>query len=162
MHLLDALRGFAIFGMWIVNTTVDVGWYYQIEFMTLPLSDLVTVIVIESLFSGKFFTIFSLLFGVGVFVQVERLRGRGRNIATFMIRRSLGLLVISLVAIALTFSGMDSWSDYAVVGLTLLIVFDRSPATILKLGIACFAFAIFFSDVCSGLQRTSLSYSVRL
>ena len=33
VHLLDALRGFAIFGMWIVNVTVDVGWSYRLELM---------------------------------------------------------------------------------------------------------------------------------
>lgn len=145
VHLLDALRGFAIFGMWIVNMTVDVGWSYRIELMPLAQPDFAVVTLVQLLFSGKFFTIFSFLFGVGVFVQIERAKARGDNRVAFFLRRSTGLLIISFLAIAVT---LRVWIlvDYAIVGIAVLLFADRTPKTILRGATACLLFAVVFSD----------------
>lgn len=141
VHLLDALRGFAIFGMWIVNMTVDVGWSYRIDLMPMTPLDFSAVTVVEGLMGGKFFTIFSFLFGVGVYVQIERLRARGAGHLAFLLRRSAALLLIAYLAIALT---LRVWIlvDYAVMGVALLPFVGRAPRTVLFAAVACFAIGL--------------------
>lgn len=136
VHVLDVLRGFAIFGMWIVNMTLDVGWSYRIELMPMTVHDKMAAALVQLLFSGKFFTIFSFLFGVGVFIQVERIRARGGNHVALFLRRVGGLLVIAYLAIAAT-ARVWILVDYAVIGIALLFFVDRTPRTMLIAAVAC-------------------------
>jgi len=152
VQVLDVLRGFAILGMWVVNMTIDVGWDYRVELMPMEAPDFVAVVVVNLLLSGKFFTIFSFLFGVGVFVQIERARARGVNHVTFYLRRSLGLLLVAYAAIAAT---THTWIlvDYAVLGLTLLLFVDRPPKAILAAALVCFAVSLVFENIVPGVEE---------
>lgn len=152
VQVLDVLRGFAILGMWIVNMTVDVGWDHRIELMRMDAPDFVAVAVTNLLLSGKFFTIFSFLFGIGVFVQIERARARGVNHIPFFFRRSVGLLLIAYAAIAAT---ARPWIlvDYAVLGSALLLFVDRPPKAILVAALVCFAVPPFIDEIPSGVAE---------
>jgi uncharacterized protein len=152
VQVLDVLRGCAILGMWIVNMTIDVPWDYRVELMPMEASDSAVAVVGNLFLSGKFFTIFSFLFGVGVFVQIERVRARGTNHVTFYMRRSLGLLLIAYAAIAGT---THPWIlvDYAVLGLTLLLFVGRSPRLILRAAIVCFALTLVFDNILPGVEE---------
>ena len=75
--LLDVLRGFAVFGMFTVNMTTDLPWSPIFREQPLDIADNTVMILIDLLTNGKFVTIFSFLFGVGFFLQLERARGRG-------------------------------------------------------------------------------------
>lgn len=141
VYVLDVLRGFAIFGMWIVNMTIDVGWPYRIELMPMAPHDRVTITLVELFFSGKFFTIFSFLFGVGVFVQIERARARGADPFALFLRRAAGLFLIAYMAIAVT-ARVWILVDYAVVGIALLLFVDRAPRTVLLAAVASFVVGI--------------------
>lgn len=66
-------------------------------------------------FEWKAFTLFSLLFGIGLAAQYERTRGRGLTFATYVVRRLGFLLVIGLAHLFLVWNG-DVLALYAVVG----------------------------------------------
>jgi hypothetical protein len=65
--VIDALRGFAVFGMFIINARVFSGYSYISEEMKndLPLAGLNSVFdwIHLVFFNGKFYTLFALLFG---------------------------------------------------------------------------------------------------
>jgi uncharacterized protein len=68
---------------------------------------------------GKFFTLFSLLFGAGFAVMAQRAEVAGRDFTPFYLRRSAGLLLIGLCHALLVWSG-DILVMYALVSLPLL------------------------------------------
>ena len=135
--VLDVLRGMAILGMWIVNMTLDVPWSYRIDLMPMRAPDATVATLIALFCDGKFYTIFSFLFGVGVFVQVERVRERGRRTGAFMVRRSAGLAGIAYLAIAGTIGGAWILVDYALLGVVLLLFVDCRPKVILWTAAVC-------------------------
>jgi uncharacterized protein len=79
VELLDVLRGLAIFGMFTVNMTVDSVWSDNLREMELALLDFVALVFVDLFTKGKFITIFSFLYGIGFFVQMERAGSRGIN-----------------------------------------------------------------------------------
>ena len=58
IQLLDVLRGFAIFGMFTVNMTVDLFWGDTFREMDLDFADFMTVVLVDLFSNGKFITIF--------------------------------------------------------------------------------------------------------
>ncbi|HAI45364.1 MAG TPA: hypothetical protein DCM50_01460, partial [Stenotrophomonas sp.] len=68
---------------------------------------------------GKFFTLFSLLFGAGFAVMAQRAQAAGREFTPFYLRRSLGLALIGLCHALLVWSG-DILVIYALLSLPLL------------------------------------------
>ena len=77
IHLLDVLRGCAVFGMFTVNMTAHLPWGWEFHEQPLDGPDGTVMILIDLLTNGRFFTIFSFLFGIGFFLQLERARSRG-------------------------------------------------------------------------------------
>ena len=146
VQLLDVLRGVAIFGMFTVNMTADLWWGESFREADVALPDFVTLVFIDLFTNGKFITIFSFLFGIGFFVQMERASARGINTTLFYIRRSAGLLIIGVLGLACT---LLSWIlvDYAVFGLGLLLFRNRSPRTILIAAIAIILLGKVFGSI---------------
>lgn len=120
--LLDVLRGFALLGIGLMNIEAFVG----------PLNAALTGLdpalagadrwadaLVYVLVQGKFYTLFSLLFGMGFAVMAERAGRAGRPFAAFYARRSLGLLAIGLAHALLVWSG-DVLVSYALLALPLL------------------------------------------
>ena len=128
---LDALRGIALLGVLLVNllTFFRVSLFTQIVAgHTHPgranaLVDEGVTVLLEF----KAFTLFSLLFGVGMGIQADRLPGR------FLLRRFLVLLGIGFCHLVLV-SNVDILCLYALCGLLLLPLVklptppQRSPA----------------------------------
>ena len=135
--LLDVLRGFAIFGMFSVNMTADLPWGDTFLEQILATPDRVVMILVDLLASGRFITIFSLLFGLGFYVQLERAQARGEEFAVTYLRRVLGLFMIAAVA---TVAGLDTdvLIDYAMFGALLLLFYKRSQRFLLLSVIICF------------------------
>ena len=146
MQLLDVLRGFAILGMFAVNIAVD-RWEDVTRAMQLALPDFLTLVSVDLFASGKFITIFSFLFGIGFFVQMERFHARGANHIAFYVRRSVGLFLISILAIACTLPGSGILMEYAVIGLALLLFYKRSPRTILTMAVLCILLSMTFASI---------------
>ncbi|KFE66762.1 DUF418 domain-containing protein [Hyalangium minutum] len=135
--LLDALRGFALCGVFVSNTYMWFSGRFlltraQIEsfLAQASLADLVTTRGTAFLVFGKFITLFSFLFGLGFAVQMGRAEQRGGSIVPLYARRVGVLVLIGLAHGWLLWFG-DILSTYAVLGFTLLLFRKRSDKTLL-------------------------------
>ncbi|MDH0173075.1 DUF418 domain-containing protein [Stenotrophomonas maltophilia] len=120
--VLDILRGAALLGILLMNmeafsgpldlafTGIDVRWQ-GIDYW----ADAFVYVFVQ----GKFFTLFSLLFGAGFAVMVQRAETAGREFTPFYLRRSAGLMLIGLCHALLVWSG-DILVLYALASLPLL------------------------------------------
>ena len=131
--VLDALRGFALLGIFLANVRFFGGW----EFMSAEQRDAVSGPSYETidflhfaLLDGKFYTLFSLLFGMGFALQLQRLEGRGAAAERIYRRRTAVLLVIGLIHLFFFWAG-DILTPYALLGFVLLAVRRWSDRTVL-------------------------------
>lgn len=141
--VLDVLRGFALLGIALMN----------IEFFTRPLQgmmlgldpalsgiDYVVGWSIAAFVQGKFWTLFSLLFGMGFAVMLERADGlrADPDFARIYARRLLVLLLIGFAHATLIWAG-DILVPYAIGGFLLLLLFRNTPVSQLwKWGLALY------------------------
>lgn len=132
IYAIDALRGFALWGIISVHVTEQfLGGYpppgmadYAIH---APL-DVWFKLLNKTIFLSKFFTIFSLLFGLSFFIQMDRAARRGQAFSGRFAWRLFLLFAIGM-GHNLFFRG-DILTVYAVLGF-LLIPFYRAPSKIL-------------------------------
>jgi uncharacterized protein len=133
--VLDLARGFALFGVLIVNLLyffrVSLFGHMLNEHSHAGWANHAVDDFVSQWIEFKAFDLFSLTFGIGVAVQVERARARGLNAAPFLARRFAILLVFGLAHMTLI-ANVDILSLYAVCGL-LLIPLERLPARVLAL-----------------------------
>ena len=127
IELLDALRGFALFGILLANILYWSGWGAMTQEQRIEFAGAETVAwqyrLHHLLVDGKFYTIFSLLFGVGFALQIARLSARGLEGLRIYRRRVLVLLGIGLVHSWLIWDG-DILTLYALLGLVLPFFYD--------------------------------------
>jgi uncharacterized protein len=126
--VLDALRGFALLGILLMNIEAFVG----------PLNVALTGLdpelagvdrwvdaAIYLLVQGKFYALFSLLFGVGFAVMMSRSEAAGRPFGSLYGRRLAALAAIGLAHMVLLWSG-DILFTYAAIGAVLLLFFRKT------------------------------------
>ena len=111
--VLDALRGFAILGIILANFPEFSLWTFS-DPATWTRTDIVTRAFQTFFVDGKFYTLFSLLFGIGFSIQIANAGGKLR---TFY-RRMVVLLLIGLIHLFFLWSG-DILALYAVCGMIL-------------------------------------------
>src|SRR5690606_5031460 len=75
---------------------------------------------------GKFYTMFSLLFGIGFVIFLDRAFARGASARLLFVRRLFGLALIGAAHAFLVWNG-DILLLYAIVGM-LLVLFAKTPA----------------------------------
>lgn len=129
---LDIFRGFAIFGIFMVNILVmNVSFVYRGEWVAEQTGTIqaIALFILENFFFGKFFVIFSLLFGVGVALQLAKSKEQGRFSNAFFIRRFGSLFLFGIAHILFIWSG-DILHIYGALGF-LLLLFFRLPAKVL-------------------------------
>jgi uncharacterized protein len=123
LPVLDVLRGFALMGILIMNMPgfSYSGWHESDGSHYWPLLwDQRAEQVRDALFSGKFNSLFSVLFGLGFTIQFTRLQHADPSGAhRAYLRRLLVLLVIGLVHACVFWSG-DVLHVYALLGIVLL------------------------------------------
>ncbi|QDE68221.1 MULTISPECIES: DUF418 domain-containing protein [Myxococcus] len=137
LELLDALRGFALFGILISNVQM---WFsgrvflsreqFEASIANASLLDTITRYAFEVLVSGKFMTLFAFLFGLGFAVQLGRAEARGGGFVPLYARRLTVLLVVGVLHLFLLWYG-DILSSYALMGFGLLLLRRRSDRTLL-------------------------------
>lgn len=132
--ILDALRGFALLGIILANYPEFslysfLGIDAKSVFSTAVL-DKVTQWCLYILIDGKFYTIFSLLFGIGFSIILENNRRRGANGILIFYRRMFFLFLIGLCHLIFIWSG-DILMLYALVGMTLPLFRRLKDKTIL-------------------------------
>jgi uncharacterized protein len=142
IEVLDVLRGFALSGILFVN----IGTFSGRDFLSaaraeaLPggrLDGLVTFLV-SWLIHAKFYSLFSLLFGIGFAVFMQRAAAKGASPAPLFRRRLTGLLIIGLAHSMLLWFG-DILHLYALLGFLLLPFHRAAPRTILRWSLAFLA-----------------------
>jgi uncharacterized protein len=130
---LDILRGFALLGILVVNMASFARW--SLEQRT-ALPDQVAAFIMDVFFSGKFNSLFSLLFAIGFTIQLERLEHRAASDALWIyVRRLLVLFAIGIAHAVLIWNG-DVLHYYALLGFVLLFLRNVSDRTIVVLIVA--------------------------
>ena len=139
IQALDAIRGFALLGILLMNIEGMVGpLMASISGVNPALTgaDRWMDTAIYLLVQGKFFPLFSMLFGMGFAIMLARAQAAGRPFVAVYLRRVLALLAIGLAHALLVWSG-DILVTYALMGLVMLICFRGTPQSRLpKWGIA--------------------------
>jgi uncharacterized protein len=144
IHALDALRGLALFGVLAINLETEFRVsIFQAFIASSPDRGLGRLVDagLEILVDLKAFAVFSLLFGIGLAIQHQRLEHHPRR-AVLLIRRLLALLAIGLLHLFLIWNG-DILTEYALAGL-LALPFLFAPTWLLAGASAAF-FALYLA-----------------
>lgn len=151
---LDILRGFAIFGIFVVNIEImNCIFMHQDAFAVYwdePIHEVVRRIL-QLFFYSKFFPIFSLLFGIGMALQMKGFEEkedqkvfksrRILGVPVFFWRRMLALFIIGVFHIVFLWGG-DVLHVYAFLGLGVSFFLKKSTRLLMgiALGILIFPF----------------------
>lgn len=145
--LLDSLRGYALFGILIANMMAFIGFFFvedaERSRMLLSQFDDISELLIEWLVVGKFYSIFSLLFGIGFAIQLGRLEQRGEGVPRYL-RRLAILFLIGLLHLLLLWLG-DIVALYALMGAVLLLFRKASDKALLRWAVALWLIPIAWS-----------------
>src|SRR3546814_7971695 len=136
LELLDALRGFALAGVLVANHEAFSLYYFlspagAVAPPTLA-SDRWLAPAIELLVSAKFITLFSIMFGIGFALLMQRIGQSGGR--RWYLRRLAVLFLIGLLHSAFWWG--DILRSYAVAGLLLLPLARMRPRNLAILGVA--------------------------
>ncbi len=156
IRLLDILRGFAIFGILMVNMM----WYNSpipslISDNSLWTSDadLAARALITFLFEGKFYVLFSMLFGYGFWLFLNKNNPEGRSILKLYAMRLFILLLIGIAHVLLLWPG-DILIFYALLGFLLMIFRNVKNKTLIiwaivfiSLPVILLGFAVLISQI---------------
>ncbi|MER6360316.1 DUF418 domain-containing protein [Kitasatospora sp. NPDC001527] len=138
---VDALRGFALFGILTVNITYLASAYHGTGVdepgFGSPLDTAVRAVV-ALLFEAKFFLLFSFLFGYSFTLQLDSAARHGARFTPRFLRRLAGLFVLGGLHAVLLFPG-DILTTYAVLGLVLLVLHRIRPRTAVRTAVVLFA-----------------------
>jgi len=128
-HLLDIIRGFALLGILLMN----------IEYFQRPLTammhgfnpeqaglDYATAWGVYTFVQGKFYTMFSLLFGMGFVLFLDRAMEKTNAPRFLFFRRVFVLALFGFIHIVYIWGG-DILLTYAIAGV-LLLLFTKTPA----------------------------------
>ena len=124
IEAIDVVRGFALIGIFFMN----IEWFNRsfLEFnLGIPASahglDWAAAYFVNFFVAGKFWTIFSLLFGMGFAVMLNRANATGRPFLVPYIRRVIGLGLFGMLHTILLWPG-DILFSYAFTAAGLLYV----------------------------------------
>ncbi|HEX2741320.1 MAG TPA: DUF418 domain-containing protein, partial [Rubrobacter sp.] len=132
IQTIDALRGFALFGILVVNMAAFRAPVFDETGLDAGVLDRVVTWLIAFGFEQKFYVLFSFLFGYGLSVQMFRAAERGSPLVPRFLRRLLGLLLIGLAHAVLLYTG-DILVTYALLGVVLLLMRNVSSRVLLLL-----------------------------
>ncbi len=136
---IDAVRGFALLGIFMVNIGMhgDVFGPYLDPSPPKGLAtpDLVAHYFTKAFCEGKFYPLFSLLFGVGLALQWKRAVAAGRSLVGTGLRRLFVLGVLGLVHALLIWYG-DILFVYSTTGMLVLLLINCRARTLAIVG-AC-------------------------
>lgn len=131
---VDALRGFALLGILLVNVEVMAGPYSAGEGPSASAADQVAAWLVTALVSGKFYLLFSFLFGYSFTLQARAAERDGAGFASRHLRRLLCLFLLGIAHAVVLFPG-DILMTYAVLGLVLFAARNAAPRTVVRAAI---------------------------
>ncbi len=129
--VLDALRGFALLGIFISHIPDFSGYTFMAPVAQAQLDkfhvDGAAALLQDFLIRGKFFSLFSLLFGIGFAVQIDSAARRGADFCRHFRRRLAMLFAIGLIHASLWYG--DILKDYALLGFLMIALRRTSTRT---------------------------------
>lgn len=131
--VIDTIRGFALLGILLVNIAL---FAHPLQRMLFPIDPATTAAdrivdwCVRFFAEGKFYSLFSLLFGLGFGIQLLRSAERGTRLGPVYARRLGILFLIGLIHLFLIWAG-DILTFYAIAGFALLLFRDVKPRTLL-------------------------------
>lgn len=136
---LDYIRGFALVGIILVNILA-------LLYVKIPDSDTIgqsyqrfLLLFVE----GRFFTIFSFLFGVGFYLFISRARAKGKNGVILFVRRMIALLLMGIVH--MVFHPGEALAIYAICGLLILSIHKMKKEISLIIGLVLLIWTTYMS-----------------
>lgn len=153
---LDAMRGIAILGIYLVNMLSFHSPYMFIN----PLEywdhgiDRYFYIFIDIFAQASFYPLFSMLFGYGLMLMKERSEAKGKTFYPFVIRRLFFLLCIGIVHAFLIWPG-DILITYATIGFLALFFLRLTGKALLATGLLMYIIPNLFL----GLLLTAADFS---
>lgn len=145
--ILDILRGFALLGVMLDNLFGFTGWGFlpQSAKEALPTwqADAIVGMLEQVFVNGKFYSLFSLLFGIGFSIILVRNEQRGINPLKIFYRRLFILLIIGAGHLFLLWEG-DILFLYALIGFSLPLFRKLSDRALITLAIILIASPLLF------------------
>lgn len=136
IEILDILRGFALTGVLLANLEGFITFALpnsEVDAMTNAIADKIAEHFLQLFVSGKFISIFSMLFGYGFGILIENIVAKGINANRFFMIRMGWLLLIGLLHLCI-WQG-DILNVYASCGMLLLFFRKLSSGKIITLGL---------------------------
>ena len=139
LHLMDALRGLALLGILLMN--IEFFNRSVHDFMggidTSPGAAGIAAWIVYVFVQGKFWVLFSLLFGMGFALMQDRLESTGRPFGRLYFRRTLALMAFGLLHIVLLWPG-DILFAYSITALMLLAFLQVRGVAVLVTGVGLY------------------------
>lgn len=134
IEVVDALRGFALMGILLLHSIehFDFFWNADKNPKIFHAADPVVFRIPFFLFSGKAYSIFSLMFGLSFFIQMDRAAEKGIDFRLRFTWRLILLLVMGYI-VSLIYDG-QILAMYAIMGLPLIFFYhiDRKILAVLS------------------------------
>lgn len=148
---LDALRGFALLGVCMANYPEFSLYSFQPEAVAAALPgakiDNVVKFLMYVFIDGKFYTLFSLLFGIGFSIIIQHAAERGANGFRIFYRRMIILALIGCTHLMLVWSG-DILLLYALLGMLLPLFRNMPDRKMLWIAAALLAIPVAIDALC--------------
>lgn len=159
---IDAARGLALLGIFCVNIHFFAGPFGRILEIHPPSDrgplDVAAFYFVKMFCEGKFYPLFSTLFGVGLVIQMSRAKKAGRRFVPLYLRRLVVLMLMGLCHGLLLWYG-DILFIYSVAGLLLLACHRMSARALTIAGAVVLSLSVILGSAFSLLmllpQRTS-------
>lgn len=145
IEVLDIFRGFAVFGIFVVNIEImNCAFPNQESFGSQWNRDIDLFIfrVQQLFFYSKFFPIFSFLFGLGISMQALKIGKKNSQGIHFFLRRMCFLFMVGLFHILFLWNG-DVIHLYSILGLLILIILPLPNRWILIFSVVTLLFPFY-------------------
>lgn len=133
---VDALRGFALLGICIVNLPLIARSWQSLMQAPATAGGRLGLLLNSLLCEAKFFTLFSFLFGIGIYYLHRR------ESTAFLVRRFFALIVLGFLHAVLLFPG-DILLSYGIIGLLFLPLRNLHHRALLVAAVCCLVLGIF-------------------
>lgn len=142
---LDAARGFALLGIFMVNIGVF-GEAFGYFIFPSPRDDRgayewICWVLAKTFWDGRFYPLFSMLFGMGLVIQYQRAKAAGRSFTGVTIRRLLVLALIGALHALFIWCG-DILFLYGTIGLWMVWLVRCSARTLFIIAGSILAIAV--------------------
>jgi len=146
IETLDVLRGFALLGIILAN----IVWFLYPAYMLGDFSfknewtsfwndaDYTVKTILTMFVDGKFVMLFSMLFGFGMVIMQERAAAKLLNFWGIYSRRLIALFIFGCIHAYFIWFG-DILTDYAILGLLLLLMHKLKPKAMLIISLTLYS-----------------------